>query len=188
MSINLMMKRTVYCVGSFIETELDDDEQKSSLYPDYLSEKGFNVITEPKNIFDNRTFLLNHVKNLEESSVLIFDATGDCGYNIPWDIGYLWGQFWKETKYKMKEIGIKQLVIIKIGNNCNIKNQWRMNQSIDNMKQYFDITLIKNKSDLKHLCKYLLLEEDQAEIPIGLVEIVERTLGQEWKYQIGKHI
>ena len=183
-----MMKRTVYCVGSFIETELDDADEKTSLYPDYLSEKGFNVITEEKDIFNNRMFLQDHIKNLEESSVLIIDATGDCGYNIPWDIGYLWGIIRKEIEYKIKEIEKKPLVIIKIGNNCNIENQWRMNQSIDNMRQYFDITLINKKRDLKRLWKHLLPEEGQVEIAIGLEEIVENTLGKELKERIKQYL
>ena len=150
------MKKRIYCVGSFTEAKFGDE--KNLLYPDYLSknlsDKDFIVETEKEVAFNRLEFLFNHIYNLKNSSIIIIDATGDCGYNVPWDIGYLDGNVIEVNKDK-------KLIIIKIRDNCNPKRQWRMNQSIDNLKTYFDIGEITDEIGMIGLITILIDENEK---------------------------
>lgn len=143
-----MKDEKIYCVGPFTCGQVMYEDKSFSI-PDYLMELGFDVTIEPQDEhIENIENIIEHVNNLKETSTLIIDATEDCGFNVPWDIGYLHAAITKKNKNR-------NLILLKIGSFENTKSRWRMNHSLEDLKELFDATEITDIEQMRIVVRKL---------------------------------
>jgi len=141
---------------------------KTLSIPDYLKELGYNVIIEPHEAHIEKVkYIREHIKNLKESSILIIDATESCGFNVPWDIGYLHAAITKKNKHK-------KLIVLKIGFFENEINRWRMDHSLEDLKKLFDVEEITDIKKLPIIARSL--DSKTHKVSIGLLDGILTSL------------
>jgi len=162
-----MKDEKIYCVGPFTCDQVTYIDKTLSI-PDYLKELGYNVIIEPHEAHIEKVeYIREHIKNLKETSILIIDATESCGFNVPWDIGYLHAAITKKNKHK-------RLIVLKIGSFENEKNRWRMDHSLEDLKKLFEVTEITDIKRLPILARDL--DEKTHKVSIGILEDILKSL------------
>lgn len=133
----------IYCVGPFNNIGPITYGNETFSIQDYLTKLEFIVKVEPKEVYiEKKECILEHIDNLKETPILIFDGTENCEFNVPWDIGYLSATISKKIKNKI-------LIVLKFGAIKNEKKRWRMEHSFLDLRENLALYEPKNETELK---------------------------------------